>query len=151
MKKLLLILTIIGTGIVVLLDQNPGWRSRIIPGSSPEAVTERQHYFEQLSETYYGSSLYWNELSIVNSKITNTENPELIIPSLESIKRLKNKQNLSLTDNSFSVHNEPIYLKPSQDKKEQKSSFEFIYYALCVVSILISSIRYTRRKTKIEM
>lgn len=144
MKKFAIMIILVGLGLIVLLDQNPVWLYGLAPGMASQAEIERVEFFKQLSKTYYGSEQYWEELSLVNKAWSDRNDSELIVPSIEAISRLKNRQNVTLVDNYHQLQAEP----PEYDERivNNKSSFEFVYYFIALSSLFISFVRYRRKK-----
>lgn len=145
MRKVVVAVLLVLSGLIVLIDQNPQWVKGIWPGQSSDGELERTSFFKRLSEIYYGSDLYWEELSLVNKAWSDRKDTELIIPSIEAIRRLKNRQNVKLSDNYQRLQAElPEYdTEPSVD---QRSSLELVYLLVGLFSFIVSSARYLRRK-----
>ena len=62
---------------------------------------QRSEFFNNLSQKYYGTPKFGNELAIINQKLElkqDTAEYEIIVPSIKSVKRLYENYDISLAD-----------------------------------------------------
>ena len=103
MKKILVIALLIA-GIFLTFNQNIiSWVKSNFTSNQTPYYQQRVEFFEKLSIEYYGVSDYGKELEVVNRsfKITDlsTDQTVLIIPSLDAITRLRERQSLASIEN----------------------------------------------------
>lgn len=94
MKKVILILIILGLFLLLTSEQNLSFCKKVIGMDLNTEQVERENFFKELSFDYYGSSDYWEELALVNKTWMLQSEKDLIIPSLKAVQRLKQKQSL---------------------------------------------------------
>ncbi len=136
--------------------------------SKPKPYYQQRHeFFEKLSREYYGVPDYTDELEAINRKFqlieAGTEKVELIIPSLNSIERLKQRRTLLTIENELYTQvaeKNPQKSKNSLEIKDSKNLLEkadflkgstaTLMISIVIISAIISLISYLlyRRKVK---
>lgn len=96
MKKIFVIIVLVG-GLFLTANQNViSWVQSSLSSDPKPYHQQRVKFFENLSREYYGVTDYANELELVNRSYViadvSTDSIGLIIPSLEAITRLKQRQ-----------------------------------------------------------
>ncbi len=114
-KKALFIFMVIG--VVFLFRNNFVSMAQNCLNHQPQPEYQnRQVFFENISEEFYGTKNYAEQLGLVNRSLklndtTSIQFEELIIPSKEAISRLKRKQTLTSFHNINQQRSE--YLEPT--------------------------------------
>ena len=128
--------------------------NNIMLKNRPEYL-QRQDFFKNLSNEFYGSDEFGTELESVNRKFKikkdESNKLNLIIPNLEAIKRLKNKQTLLSYENKPYLkivynHQQRLLEKSKKDIVEKKqflkSSLSILILIVLILSMILSLIRY---------
>ena len=102
MKKIVLISIALGLFLLLTSEKNLRLCKKMVGYKTSSQNIQTDEYFKNLSQYYYGTPLYSEELSLVNATLSISED-ELIIPSIESINKLKNKQTISDANGFYSV------------------------------------------------
>jgi len=116
---------------------------------------QTDEYFKNLSQYYYGTPLYSEELSLVNATQSISED-ELIIPSIESIHKLKNKQSISDANGFYSAQQTSadfyaINKEINYTKNVKKSSVLPRPLVIIIISVVLTLISfYLRRKNRVN-
>ena len=100
MKKCILILLILGLFLLITSEKNITWCKKVFGIEANHHNVEMKKHYQQLSEKYYGTEEYWQELSLVNNSLIYNDS-DLLIPSMESIQRLKLKRSVSLKNDFY--------------------------------------------------
>ncbi len=164
MKKILVIGLFV-TVIVVLFSQNlVSWVKSTSASSQNSSYQQRLEFFEKISQEYYGISDYGKELEMVNSSVDITSLSanltELIIPSLDAITRLKERQTLASIEDqprarlaspvSASSVKEAATKQKSKEAEHSKSSMLFFAMGLILIFAVISLLSYLKHRSKIR-
>lgn len=99
MKKTILIVSLVMVIFIAFNENVISWVKSNFASSQTPYYQQRLEFFEKLSKEYYGVSDYGKELEVINRpfEITelSTDRNELIIPSLDAIIRLKQRQTIA--------------------------------------------------------
>ncbi len=91
MKKMLIGVVILGLSMLLTSEKNLSNCKRWIGIESQSSV---ESYYSRISNHYYGTTEFWGELSLINRGVVDKPINELIVPSLQSIDRLKTKRTM---------------------------------------------------------
>ena len=94
MKKMLIGVVILGLCMLMTSEKNLSYCKQWIGIKSESSV---ESYYSRISDHYYGTTEYWSELSLVNRGIVDKPVNELIVPSLQSIDKLKTKRTVTIS------------------------------------------------------
>ncbi len=162
MKKVLMI-TVLIAGIFLTFNHNVvSWVKSNFASNQKPYYQQRLEFFEKLSREYYGIADYGKELEVVNRsiKITDmsTDRTELIIPSLDAVTRLKERQSLTAIENHPGMRikksashfsNQRIGAGQVSEKVEQsKSSMLVSVIGIILISTVISLFAFFKYRSK---
>jgi len=166
--KRLISLVLLAIGILIALNKDTGsWVKRIFVSNPTPYYQQRTEFFQKLSKEYYGVADYGSELEAINRVLhlneSSSNRVELIIPSLDAIRRLKQRQTVvSLEDDPYTkiVNKNTKQLKiPSTNENTntliekadfKKSSTIVIVLGILIFSAIISLISYLHYRRKIR-
>ncbi|MBN2009627.1 hypothetical protein JW960_09820 [candidate division KSB1 bacterium] len=94
-KKMMFIWAILGLSLLLTSENNLSFCKKLV-GMDQESSAYT--FYSRISENYYGTPDYWNELSIVNNGAVDKPVNELIIPSLKSIDKLKSNRSVTVAE-----------------------------------------------------
>ncbi len=103
MKKVLILILLI-IGIFTTFNREVvSWVNSNFSSNPMPYYQQRIEFFEKLSKEYYGTAEYCKELEMVNRSYNltdlSTDRSELIVPSLDAIVRLKERQTIAALEN----------------------------------------------------
>jgi hypothetical protein len=162
MKKVLMI-TVLIAGIFLTFNHNVvSWVKTNFGSNQKPYYQQRLEFFEKLSREYYGIADYGKELEVVNRsiKITDmsTDRTELIIPSLDAVTRLKERQSLAAFESypgtkiersASTFSSQGISAEQVSEKIEQsKSSMLLSVVGIILISAAISLFSYFKYRSK---
>lgn len=156
MKKFLVTVLLILV-LFVLFNQNMvTWVKSTFASSQSSTAQQRLEFFEKLSREYYGIPDYGRELDMVNGSVAidrlSSDLTELIIPSLEAVTRLKERQTLAAIENQSraraSFVKEAATQRKSQEVEPSKSSMLFLVIGIIVISAIISLLSYLKFRSR---
>ena len=105
MKKIVVLMLLVFAGVIAYKMDAITWVEANMSSRQMPYYQQRHEYFEKLSRQFYGVSDYAEELEAINRTLnineTNTERPNLIIPGLDAIDKLKQRRTV------VAVKNEP--------------------------------------------
>lgn len=161
-------MTLLGISLFCIFNKNViSWVKNNFTSKPKPYYQQRHEFFEKLSKEYYGVPDYSDELEAVNRTFqltdVSTEKIELIIPSLNSIERLKQRRTVVTIANEpykQALEKNPQKSKNSLEIKDSKNLLEkadflkgstaILMISIVVISAIISLISYLlyRRKVK---
>lgn len=162
MKKVLIIAVLI-TGIFLTFNHNVvSWVKSNFSSNQKPYYQQRLEFFEKLSREYYGAADYGKELEVVNRSIEitdmSTDRTELIIPSLDAISRLKERQSLAAIESypgrrieksASQFSSQEIGAEKVSEKIERsKSSMLITVIGIILISAAISLFSYFKYRSK---
>jgi hypothetical protein len=162
MKKIFLILILVG-GIFITFNQNViSWVKSNFAANQTPYFQQRLEFFEKLSKEYYGVADYGKELESVNRSFEltdmSTDRAELIIPSLDAVTRLKERQSLAAIQDHAGAR--MIKAAPQSSSREtgienaskkiepSKSSMLFFVIGIILISAAISLLSFLKHRNK---
>ena len=162
MKKVLMIIVLVA-GIFLTFNHNVvSWVKANFAADQKPYYQQRLEFFEKLSREYYGVADYGKELEVVNRSIQitdmSTDRTELIIPSLDAVTRLKERQSLAAVEgypgtriertastlSSHGTRDEQV----SEKVEQSKSSMLLSLVGIILISAAISLFSYFKYRSK---
>ena len=98
MKKILVTFILISVVVGLYSEDNLLWCKKVLFNEPTKHIIQKGDYFSKLSKQYYGTSKYWRELALINrapNKDLVFPGEEVVIPSLDAIKKLHRTRRLS--------------------------------------------------------
>jgi LysM repeat protein len=111
MKKLLILFVLVTVVFGLYSEENLLWCKKIIFNEPTKHVIQKGDFFSKLSKQYYGTVDYWRELALINrapNKDLVFPGEEVVIPSLDAMKKLKTTRMLSVVNDIVKDQNDWI-------------------------------------------
>ena len=87
---------IFSLGVILLItlttEKKVLWCKKIIASTQAASEQNKEEYFKKLSIKYYGTPIFWQELSKINLFAADLNHEDMIVPSYNSIQRYKLNQ-----------------------------------------------------------
>lgn len=111
MKKLLILFILVSVVVGMYSEDNYLWCKKVIFNEPTKHVIQKGDFFSKLSKQYYGSAKYWRELALINrapNKDLVFPGEEVIIPSLDAVKKLRKTRMLTVVNDIVKGQNDWI-------------------------------------------
>ncbi len=111
MKKFLILFVLVTTVFGLYSEENLLWCKKVIFNEPTKHVIQKGDFFSKLSKQYYGTTGYWRELALVNrapNKDLVFPGEEVVIPSLDAMKKLRKTRMLSVVNDIVKDQNDWI-------------------------------------------
>jgi hypothetical protein len=162
MKKIFTIIVLVA-GIFLTFNQNViSWVKSNFASNPKPYYQQRLEFFENLSREYYGVTNYAKELEVVNRSFVineiSSDRIELIIPSMNAITRLKQRQSLASVENYAGTQivktirrlssQAAATKKVSESVEPSKSSMLILLVGIIVISTAVALVSYFKYRNK---
>ena len=111
MKKILIFFVLVTVVFGLYSEKNLVWCKKILFNEPTKHVIQKGDFFSKLSKQYYGSADFWRELALINrapNKNLVFPGEEVIIPSLDAVKKLRKTRMLSVVNDIVKNQNDWI-------------------------------------------
>jgi LysM repeat protein len=98
MKKILIVFILVSVVVGMYSEENLLWCKKMLFNEPTKHIIQKGDYFSKLSKQYYGTTKYWRELALINrapDKDLVFPGEEVIIPSLDAVKKLHRSRSLT--------------------------------------------------------
>ena len=145
MKKLLIISICVGLFLLFTSEKNLMLCKKMVGIKINTEEVRIDEYFKNLSENYYGTPSFSEQLLLVNNGMSNLSEEELIIPSLEAMNRLKNNQHFSIIKDTGHSLNKAKTEIDTQKNSVKKSSFITALFTGGILSFFLVFLSFIRK------
>ena len=111
MKKLLILFILVSVVVGMYSEENYLWCKKVIFNEPTKHVIQKGDFFSKLSKQYFGTTTYWRELALINrapNKDLVFPGEEVIIPSLDAVKKLRKTRMLTVVNDIVKGQNDWI-------------------------------------------
>lgn len=111
MKKFLILFVLVTVVFGLYSEENLLWCKKVLFNEPTKHVIQKGDFFSKLSKQYYGSVKYWRELALINrapNKDLVFPGEEVVIPSLDAVKKLRKTRMLSVVNDIVKDQNDWI-------------------------------------------
>ncbi|MBL7093773.1 LysM peptidoglycan-binding domain-containing protein [candidate division KSB1 bacterium] len=111
MKKILILFILVTVVFGLYSEENLLWCKKVIFNEPTKHVIQKGDFFSKLSKQYYGTTGYWRELALINrapNKDLVFPGEEVVIPSLDAMKKLRKTRMLSVVNDIVKDQNDWI-------------------------------------------
>lgn len=111
MKKILVLFILVTVIFGLYSEENLLWCKKMLFNEPTTHVIQKGDYFSKLSQQYYGTAKYWQQLALINrapNKDMVFPGEKVVIPSLEAIKKLRESRSLTSVNDIVKVQKDWI-------------------------------------------